>query len=506
MSSLSLAAPAPPRCPPAFTREGVRSRRAPARARVMPLMSRTPLAIGIWLLFASTACSLETSVIVPASATDGAIDGAIDGGGDTALPDGATADSTPTPDGGRVDSGAPCVPGETTCSEGIESICEASGALRTRTCGLGCAATAPRCALFIPSNVDLALLDPTAPDVLLSGEAPFDTEVCGGSTFPQTVIVTQVRGTEVCVAQTGALTVDLGARLTIVGARPLVVLSAGPVVIAGDIDVSAYGRTAGAGGALGSTANGDPGAGSNPGGEGATNGSFEDGAGGGGGQCGAGGPGGTGGDADGGAGGGVVEAAWELSPLRGGSGGGAGRSDSGHGGAGGGALQISSPVSITVEGQIFAGGGGGGGGQSGGRYGAGGGGGSGGAVLLEATTVTVGSTAGINASGGGGGGSASGSSDDGTAGQDGALNWNGGERGGRAGSTFGSHGGRGGGGATPDGSSGGSNSGTGANGGGGGGGAGCVLFRTADGVMPATAAAFSPTMGLGLRTLEVRRE
>ena len=87
----------------------------------------------------------------------------------------------------------------------------------------------------------------------------------------------------------------------------------------------------------------------------------------------------------------------------------------GKGGGGGGAVQISSAMSIAIQGQIKAGGGGGGAGCTyatpppglGGSSAYPGGGGSGGLIFLEAPTISMsGSTfaAGLYANGGGGGG------------------------------------------------------------------------------------------------------
>jgi hypothetical protein len=109
-----------------------------------------------------------------------------------------------------------------------------------------------------------------------------------------------------------------------------------------------------------------------------------------------------------------------ASTFQTGSGGGGGSADylnrpefggSSGGGGGGGALMLSTPASITINGEVFAKGGVGGDafigtGSATGcnpQPGAGGGGGSGGVIYLSAPTITVGSGATISAAGGAGG-------------------------------------------------------------------------------------------------------
>lgn len=317
------------------------------------------------------------------------------------------------------------------------------------------------------------------------------------------VVATQAGGPEVCVVRMRALTVENSATLSVRGARPLVVLASGDVVIDGAFDVSARMDEAGPGGGRGGLVALEErdGVGPSPGMAGEHVDPYDDGGGGGGAFFGAGGHGGLGGEALGGNGGAALGAP-SLEPLHGGSGGGRGRGEvidtttnAGLGGAGAGAIQISSLTRITLNGRIFAAGGGGEGGKRvlGGdsNYGSGAGGGSGGGVLLEAPEVVFGTDAVVVLNGGGGGAAATNGADGGN-GSDGALT------------------------DTP--SMGGVNEGTGANGGdgaigvnvdgqagedrdaftngaGGGGGAGALVIRNAAGTLPSIGANVSPSAG-----------
>jgi hypothetical protein len=220
----------------------------------------------------------------------------------------------------------------------------------------------------------------------------------------------QTGGPELAVLHVSTLTVDAGATVHVVGARPLVVIASGAIEIDGRIDGSADHDVPGPGGAL-------PGVGAGAGGSGMFSPSYRDGGGGGAGNAM---PGAAGGDATcfivacTAAPGGVVGATSgdaAVSVLIGGSGGGASTPSgcaSTVGGAGGGALQLSTPatISIALGGVVTAGGGGGAGGMNGNcNWGSGGGGGSGGAIVLQAKTVT---NAGVVAANGGGGGGGAG--------------------------------------------------------------------------------------------------
>ncbi len=219
-----------------------------------------------------------------------------------------------------------------------------------------------------------------------------------------------------------------------IGARAAVVLSCGPVVIAGAMSAAAIPRSVlpympGAGGGTGGTMDAPAGLGSGGGGAGGAIGTCTSGGGGGshGGRGGSGGalPAIEGGEP------GSVHGETQLVPLTAGSGGGAGGQPegakcAGEGGQGGGALLLASAVSIDVlvTGGIDAGGGAGLGGQGCGPSmggGGGGGGGSGGAVLIEAPVVTI--LGYLLAAGGGGGAGAASDAIDGHDGTDGVLAW-----------------------------------------------------------------------------------
>ncbi len=423
---------------------------------------------------------------------------------DGGVPDGETPDAEPIP----------CTVADDGCLNDVETWCDVgTGQLHTRPCPLGCATNEPRCLRFVPSNVAPGVLTPDASDVTVSTDKTVDTSNCDGP-FGDATVIAQIDGPELCVIRTGAFHLVGQVRLTVVGSRPLVLLAAGPLWIEGILIASASTSTAGPGGARGGRPGHVDGEGGFPGRDGADVGEWQDGGGGGGGLCGAGGVGGTGQSAVGGAGGGVVAPTWELSPLVGGSGGGMGHGEYGggvdnvgRGGAGGGAVQLSSAVSITVDGVVVAGGGGGRGGTNHfpGTYecGAGGGAGSGGARLLEAPGVTLGPGGGLGVSGGGGGGGASNLIPPDFDGPNGGLLS---VAGGLSGGTeYGSPGGAGSTATTPSGSQGGSNSNPDANGGGGGGGAGCILIRNADGQVPTTGAT-NPEVAPGLRALPAHRQ
>lgn len=223
------------------------------------------------------------------------------------------------------------------------------------------------------------------------------------------------------VAVLGVTGMDVGqdAYVRVVGARALIILSAGDVTIHGAIDVS--------GGCLdGRVTCGGPGAGSGtpdeaisatgcaPGGNGGGGNGLPPETGGGGGSFGT--AGAQGGDADGsnpGGPAGVLPGSCTgaaLVPLAGGSGGGSGGIDNcgGDGGGGGGALQISSYTRIDIVGPSLAGrqvgiNAAGAGGRGGENSDGGGGGGSGGGIMLEAVDITLDSAV-LAANGGAGGG------------------------------------------------------------------------------------------------------
>jgi hypothetical protein len=337
---------------------------------------------------------------------------------------------------------------------------------------------------YSPLNVDPALFVDTGA-VEISSEIEWDTDDC--SSLPgMPRVVASDGGPELCVQRARTFEVSSGGSLRVVGARPLVWLAFDSVTIQGTVDLSAHGRTPGAGGA-------GSGAGPSEAGDGGHVGTYDDGGGGGGGACGAGGEGGRGDAAAGGSAGPALDSSEPLVPLRGGSGGGRGGSgeSAGAGGAGGGAFQISAGGSIAIAGSVFVSGGGGAGGEDGtgsdNNVGSGGGGGSGGSLLVEAPAVTLNASARLVAAGGGGGGAgscrAAGDAEDGEDGRVATFVAEGGSRGAAcaSGFTVGTDGGNSGGGTALAGLPGGSlmsEDGMGANGAGGGGGAGCILIRS----------------------------
>lgn len=402
---------------------------------------------------------------------------------------------------GSVDGGCPVVP---VCSGDVLSTCEGE-MLHTTPCPFGCAPDgAGRCGELDASNLDDALFDLGAADLIVSASLSIDTDACSA---PGAIVAMQGDGSEVCALVVGAFEIADGGFVYASGTRPLVVLASGAVQIDGILDATAMHMSAGAGGHFPGTilwpnGGGDGGGRAGPM-VGPGGGAGGGGAGGGGAFGGAGGDGGGGSSSIGGAGGVAMPSA-ELIPLIGGSGGGIGPGNAaatagtiGIGGAGGGAIQISSLVEIRVTGVIQAGGGGGRGGEisPGGGASAGGGGGSGGGILLEAPVLEV--VGALWTSGGGGGGGASDTMRGGL-GEDGRLPmFDRRATGGAAGSVArGASGGDSGALSTVDGLDGMTNTGALATGGGGGGGTGCIVLRDATGTFtPSTGARLSPSLG-----------
>ena len=290
---------------------------------------------------------------------------------------------------------------------------------------------------YTPANVNMASVSfASAPTVTLGcgTTVTFNsttntwTGYCAGQTQPTAVVQTQTSGPDIVVLPFKALTVNAGTTLSLIGARPVAILSEGNVSVAGTINASGSGATAGAGGNWT--------CGGSTGGNGSDVLSVRSGAGGGG----FGTKGGDGGfdgfSTDGGAGG-ATRGNSNLVPLIGGCGGGVGANCGGSGGAGGGAFQISAGGTVTVTGVLRA---------DGGTAtaiscgwlsdGSGGGGGSGGAILLEGTSIstsgTVSTNGGNGASGsnGSGGGGATSSAGTGATGGNGAGDGSGGGGGG----------------------------------------------------------------------------
>jgi hypothetical protein len=251
-------------------------------------------------------------------------------------------------------------------------------------------ATEPKNALtFVPSNVPAVVADGMRA-MNIFGRCIFDTDAgtttCGYENFRyQTIAQNDSDQTEVGVFVTGSLNVGPDATVSVMGSRPLVIVTSGDIFVSGIIEATPAGfemRYGNGGGFSSPVSSSASHSGKGPGGGGAPTGTS---GGGGGGYCGKGG-GTTGGMAYGNA---------AISPLLGGSSGALGDSWAG---AGGGAIQLVSATSITLTSlaKINVGGGGG--------EWEGNGGGSGGAILLEAPVVTMGGT--LAANGGGGGGNA----------------------------------------------------------------------------------------------------
>lgn len=382
-----------------------------------------------------------------------------------------------------------------TCTR-VERSCADEDVLRTcaaigqppvdEACAWGCsAATAPHCAVLVPSGGAVLAADLTPKTWLLPatlGSAEVDTN--DGSIGLAREAGEGVQN-GIGFTKRGGVAVFSFARLVVNG--PISVTGSLPVVfvVHGDVDVNAMidlrggcnGTDAGPGGWPGGI-KGTAGTGTGGGGAGGTG--VQGTAGGGGGGYGAtGGKGATGtGSAQGGLGGGPGGDE-VISALRGGwGGGGGGGAGGGGGGGGGGAIQIISNGHVTFEGIPTTGviGGinaGGCGGKAGvGTSGAaGGGGGAGGAILIEAPVVRLLPGARLTANGGGGGG---GRGTDGTSGLADAVAAAGG-----AGGTSGGAGGAGGASGKVTGTEGVAS----AHSGGGGGGAGRIRIHTRRGAV-----------------------
>lgn len=337
----------------------------------------------------------------------------------------------------RVDLGVPC-PSENLCSGNALVRC-VDGEPREEVCLLGCGGAPSRCARLRPTTIgDAVSLARSRADVVVpSGETwVWDTtsgRVDAVQTGPTWSVLRAIRaeGTEpddaatigfsvvsqaspdvptVGVFSVGRLRVESGARLFGTGDRPLALVAADAITIAGTVSVAADlnpgAPRPGPGGFGGALDRGGAGLGPGGGGGGAAGDPIHNDFGGGG--AGFGSEGGSGGRGGGDAAtspgvpgaGGRAYGVQALGPLIGGSGGGGGSSSTGRqplwGGNGGGALQLVAGfrVELTRTGIVDASGGGsppcvlhGG---------AGGGGGSGGAILIEAPVVVIDGIAGTN--------------------------------------------------------------------------------------------------------------
>ncbi|HEY8212451.1 MAG TPA: hypothetical protein VIG99_33440 [Myxococcaceae bacterium] len=254
---------------------------------------------------------------------------------------------------------------------------------------------------YVPSNFSVDVLPHPDASVLIDCDAGYDTTATNGyfcgRTVPAATAVTMVGGSTAILLPLGPLTITDAGRLTVIGARPLIIAVVGDARIDGPLLAGADLMSPGPGGSRASClGNGMPGTAGVGGGAGGGGGAY--------GTAGA--PGGLAGSASGVQGpGGAPFGARELVPLLGGcSGGPGGESSFGcvrDGGAGGGALQLSVSGVLQVRSAIAAPGGGGQGGEMAYRCG-GGGGGSGGGILLEALRLELSGAARITANGGGG--------------------------------------------------------------------------------------------------------
>jgi hypothetical protein len=210
-----------------------------------------------------------------------------------------------------------------------------------------------------------------------------------------------VTGVQTCVIVGTTIDIATGVRVRAIGTRPLLLVAAGALTIAGELDAgSQRAGASGPGAPSGACAGLVSAAADNGGGGGGAGGSF----------VGAGGNGGIGdsgdsatpaGSAHGGAAAGGMVPTVLRAGCRGGIGGDAGGgSTSGAAGRGGGAVYLIAGTEIQISGLVTAYGGGGGGGDE--RAG-GGGGGSGGMIGLDAPVVTVAASGVVAANGGGGG-------------------------------------------------------------------------------------------------------
>ena len=207
----------------------------------------------------------------------------------------------------------------------------------------------------------------------------------------------QTSGGQVAFLRVNDFKLNSGRTMRVVGQRPFVILANHDITIDGTLDISARGKTPGAGGQ-------PPATGPGKGGDGTHVDTSDESGGGGGGFGSVGGSGGPASTAAGGAPG----ASYAIAFLAGGSGGGGpapGIGCTNVGGGGGGAILIYAKHKLTIQGAINAGGGGGEAGvvcTNPSNHGAGAGGGAGGTIHLQ--TPDLNGNGILAANGGGGGG------------------------------------------------------------------------------------------------------
>jgi len=195
------------------------------------------------------------------------------------------ADAPSPPDAAGPDAG--CIGGPR-CVGSMLRTCDRGMPIDT-ACSVGCiAAGTPHCGELVASNIPSTLLTVGTMDYMASDGFMVDTSSCPELSLMGLTLgpVVQGDGSEVCVLAVGSLTVPGGATMRVTGSRPFVLAVARDVTIAGTLDASAVGVSAGAGGGAGgmmSTAARGP----SPGGPGMRAGTSttDDGGGGGGGAC-----------------------------------------------------------------------------------------------------------------------------------------------------------------------------------------------------------------------------
>jgi hypothetical protein len=367
------------------------------------------------------------------------------------------------------------------------------------------------CAGWHPEGFDPCALTIAAASVTLDGPTYVYNSAVGAlydadnHTLVQSIqTIDGADGTPIAVLSIGRLTVSAAARLSVVGPRPVLIVSWSTITVDGTIDAGSHLGITRAPEHIAQTV--QYGAGANQGcaadagqdGADATT-TAGSGGGGGGGWHGAGGPGGRGGGASavaGGTGGQPGALAGMRGGCPGGSSGAAGmvatppaqQGSRALGGAGGGAIRLVARDAIDVHGTISANGAGGAGAPTNSACG-GGGGGAGGYLGFEAPAVALAGTITANGGGGGGGGSV-GTSGAGNDGGDGTAGTTPAPGGGIAASGCGQAGGGGAAAAALDGTAAASAD-TCSGGGGGGGGASGFIVITSPGYT-ASAATLSP--------------
>jgi len=305
------------------------------------------------------------------------------------------------------------------CDGGQLVHCDGNGGETSRVnCALGCVDAAPssRCRQVDPANVESNLLCAGTTALVIDAPATIDTSSgdivydAGGLIAHSDTIVSQPNpGRPIMVFS--FTSIDIAADVSVIGTRPLALLSCGDISLDAVINACGRANLGGPGGRDGGASESDGigyYSGYGRGGPGRNNNPWSCAGGGGGAFGGDGGQGGDGGSNYYGGAGGTSYGTAELEPLLGGSGGGGGGDwgggSAGWGGGGGGAVQLTAGGALTIgPGSGITACGAGGGTNNDVEGIAGGGGGSGGGILLEGVTVTIDGIVAANGGGGGGG-------------------------------------------------------------------------------------------------------